>query len=96
MRDGRSWLSLTIADTGPGVDPSILERLFEPFQSTRLDSHGTGLGLAVAEGIVREHGGVLLARNGASGGAEFEIMLPQDAPYASEEAATHLAGARHA
>ncbi len=75
-RDGRSWVSVTIADTGRGIDAAMLQRLFEPFQSTKLDSHGTGLGLAVAEGIVREHGGVLLARNGAVGGAVFEIMLP--------------------
>jgi signal transduction histidine kinase len=77
-RDGRRWVSLTIADTGPGIDPDLLQRLFEPFQSTKLDSHGTGLGLAVAEGIVREHGGVLLARNGPHTGAVFEIMLPMN------------------
>jgi len=77
-RDGRAWLSLMIADDGPGIDPAVLPRLFEPFASTRLDSHGTGLGLAVAEGIVREHGGVLLARNATPPrhGAIFEVMLP--------------------
>ncbi|MBL8747273.1 MAG: hypothetical protein JNK58_13070 [Phycisphaerae bacterium] len=76
-RDDRKWVSLTISDTGPGIDATLLDRLFEPFQSTKLDSHGTGLGLAVAEGIIREHGGVLLARNGTERGAVFEIMLPQ-------------------
>lgn len=89
-REGRRWISLTVADTGPGIDPLILDRLFEPFRSTRLDSHGTGLGLAVAEGIVREHGGVLLARNAPAGGAEFEIMLPLPAEqsFAPEPDAT--------
>lgn len=76
-REGAQWVSLTICDDGPGIDPAILPRLFEPFASTRLDSHGTGLGLAVAEGIVREHGGVLLARNSPAGGAVFELMLPE-------------------
>ncbi len=77
-REGRGWVTLTIADDGPGIDPEILSRLFEPFASTRLDSHGTGLGLAVSEGIVREHGGVLLARNRADGrGSVFEIVLPE-------------------
>lgn len=81
-KDGRGWVSLRIRDNGPGISPAILSRLFEPFASTRLDSRGTGLGLAVAEGIVREHGGVLLARNligtdQAPLGAEFEILLPQ-------------------
>lgn len=77
-RDGRSWISLTIRDEGPGIDPGVAGRLFEPFASTRLDARGTGLGLAVSEGIVREHGGLLLARNRADGhGAEFEVVLPK-------------------
>ncbi|TVQ30631.1 MAG: hypothetical protein EA376_12295 [Phycisphaeraceae bacterium] len=76
IRDGREWVSITCADTGPGIDPDVLPRLFEPFTSTRLDDRGTGLGLAVAEGIVREHGGVILARNAHAGGAIFEVMLP--------------------
>lgn len=75
-REGREWVSLSVSDTGPGIDPSVLARLFEPFQSTKLDSHGAGLGLAVSEGIVREHGGVLLAKNAEGGGAVFEMMLP--------------------
>jgi signal transduction histidine kinase len=76
-RDGRDWVSITVTDNGPGIHPDVLSRLFEPFASTRLDAHGTGLGLAVSEGIVREHGGVLLARNlPGRAGAVFEIMLP--------------------
>lgn len=76
-KDGREWVSIAVTDNGPGIEPEILPRLFEPFASTRLDSRGTGLGLAVADGIVREHSGVLLARNrGAQPGAVFEIMLP--------------------
>ncbi|MBS0196275.1 MAG: HAMP domain-containing histidine kinase [Planctomycetes bacterium] len=76
-KDGREWLSITIADDGPGIDASVLPRLFEPFVSTRLDAKGTGLGLAVAEGIVREHGGLILARNrGDKPGAVFEVMVP--------------------
>jgi signal transduction histidine kinase len=66
-----------VKDDGPGIDPSILPRLFEPFASTRLDSRGSGLGLAVSEGIVREHGGVILARNRTDrSGAIFEVVLP--------------------
>lgn len=81
-RDGRSWSSLRISDNGPGIAPELLGRLFQPFVSTRLDSKGTGLGLAVAEGIIREHGGMILARNrddgsgAGGGGAEFEVVLP--------------------
>ncbi|MBL8762696.1 MAG: hypothetical protein JNM07_00315 [Phycisphaerae bacterium] len=83
QRESREWVVITIEDSGPGIDPDVLKRLFEPFVSTRLDSHGTGLGLAVSEGIVREHGGLLLARNRTdSTGAVFEIILPAtaDAP----------------
>jgi signal transduction histidine kinase len=84
-RAGERWASIVIADSGPGIAPEILGRLFEPFASTRLDSRGTGLGLAVSLGIVREHGGALVGRNraaaasdehGAQRGAEFEILLP--------------------
>jgi len=77
MKDGREWVSLVVRDDGPGIDPSVLPHLFEPFVSTRMDSRGTGLGLAVSEGIVREHGGVILARNRTDrGGAEFEVLMP--------------------
>ncbi len=79
-REGADWVSIHIVDTGPGVDPAILPRLFEPFTTTRLDARGTGLGLAVAEGIVREHGGVILVNNTPDGGADFEIMLPVHPP----------------
>lgn len=101
QRDGSDWLSIRIRDTGPGIDPAILPSLFEPFASTRLDSRGTGLGLAVAEGIIREHDGILLARNRAASdtasadlsGAVFEIMLPISRS-ASSEAPGEGAGGR--
>jgi two-component system NtrC family sensor kinase len=82
-RDGKHWCSITISDNGPGISPEVLAKLFEPFVSTRLDAKGTGLGLAVAEGIVREHAGVLAAKNRTDPdpdlgitGAQFEILLP--------------------
>jgi signal transduction histidine kinase len=83
-RDGADWVSVQVLDDGPGLSPEVIDRLFQPFASTSLDSHGTGLGLAVAEGIVREHGGVILASNrsheqGGLGGACFEIVLPRGA-----------------
>lgn len=78
-RDDGEWVSITVTDNGSGIDPDVLPRLFEPFASTTLDARGTGLGLAVSEGIVREHGGVILAKNRADGraGAIFEIMMPR-------------------
>ncbi|MFA6044295.1 MAG: HAMP domain-containing sensor histidine kinase [Phycisphaerales bacterium] len=90
QRDGRPWVSIMVTDDGPGIDAAVLPRLFEPFVSTRLDSRGTGLGLAVAEGIVREHGGVLLARNRSDHpGAIFEVLLPApDEPAAPQPGIT--------
>lgn len=77
-RDGDDWVSLRVVDDGPGIDPGLLPTLFDPFVSSRLDARGTGLGLAVAEGIVREHMGTLIARNRGDGrGAEFEALLPK-------------------
>ncbi|HED54862.1 MAG TPA: HAMP domain-containing histidine kinase [Phycisphaerales bacterium] len=82
-REGARWLSISITDAGPGIKPELIESLFEPFVSTTLDSRGTGLGLAVADGIVREHGGVILAHNRSdTTGAIFEILLPITAPTA--------------
>lgn len=79
-RDGDEWVSIQIVDDGPGIDPALLPKLFEPFVSSRLDDRGTGLGLAVSEGIVREHGGTIIASNRSGrGGAVFEVMLPRRA-----------------
>lgn len=77
-REGDEWISLTVSDEGPGIDAAVLPKLFEPFVSSRLDDRGTGLGLAVSEGIVREHGGMILASNRSGrSGAVFEVMLPR-------------------
>jgi signal transduction histidine kinase len=68
---------ITVTDNGPGLDPSVIDRLFEPFASTRLDARGTGLGLAVSEGIIKEHAGSISARNRPDQpGTEFLITLP--------------------
>lgn len=84
-REGTDWLSITVRDNGPGIAAAVLPRLFEPFATTRLDSRGTGLGLAVAEGIVREHSGLLLGGNRTDApGAVFEVLLPQAGRHAGQ------------
>lgn len=96
--DGVGQVVVTVTDDGPGIDPAVLPRLFEPFVSTRLDSRGTGLGLAVSEGIIREHGGVLLARNRTERGergAVFEIMLPARAGASQPASAEPAAAGDH-
>lgn len=76
MQDRRRWLVITVEDSGPGIRPDILPRVFEPFVTSRLDARGTGLGLAVTEGIVHQHGGVIVAANRGERGARFELTLP--------------------
>lgn len=76
VRNDSEWVSVHVIDSGPGVDLAMITQLFEPFTTTRLDARGAGLGLAVADSIVREHGGVILVSNAPGGGADFEIMFP--------------------
>lgn len=73
VRDG-GWLEITVRDSGPGISAALLERVFEPFFTTR--KNGTGLGLAGARSIIELHGGTLVAENRATGGACLVIRLP--------------------
>jgi signal transduction histidine kinase len=70
------YLMLAVSDTGTGVDPDNLERVFEPFFTTKAKGEGTGLGLAVAKGIVRDHDGWMEVDNVPGGGAIFRVFLP--------------------
>jgi signal transduction histidine kinase len=74
--DGTSWACLRIRDDGTGIPTEILPNIFEPFVTTKPLGEGTGLGLAVSFGIVRDHGGWIEARNTAPHGAEFSVFLP--------------------
>ncbi len=66
----------TVRDTGRGIPPDVLSRIFEPFYTTKDVGKGTGLGLAIAYGIVQEHGGHIAAANHPDGGAIFTVELP--------------------
>ncbi len=70
----RNSIAVRVQDSGPGVDPKMLGRIFEPYFST--DDEGTGLGLPIARRIAEEHGGTLEARNHAEGGLEMTLRLP--------------------
>jgi two-component system, NtrC family, sensor kinase len=74
-RDG-TWLRLDVVDTGPGMDAATRARVFEPFFTTKPVGEGTGLGLSVSWGIVREHGGWLSVESTAGAGARFSVHLP--------------------
>jgi two-component system NtrC family sensor kinase len=76
---------IEVEDTGPGIPPNLLERIFNPFFTTKPTGSGTGLGLSISLGIVREHGGRIWAENAPQGGARFVIELPIVTARASGE-----------
>jgi len=76
-RDRKTFFAVKIADTGKGITSENLERIFDPFYTTKDIGEGTGLGLAVSRRIVEEHGGAIEAANNADGGASFTVYLPK-------------------
>jgi two-component system NtrC family sensor kinase len=66
----------SVADTGPGIPPDILDQIFNPFFTTKPVGEGTGLGLSISDGIVREHGGQIRIESTPGAGATFLIELP--------------------
>lgn len=72
---GNDYVEITCEDSGPGFNEDILDRVFEPYITTK--EHGSGLGLAIVKKIVEEHGGFIQAKNAAdSGGAVVRLLLP--------------------
>ena len=72
-------LSIEVADEGTGIAPENLARVFEPFFTTKDVGEGTGLGLAVSYGIVREHGGWIRVESEVDRGTRFRVYLPRPA-----------------
>lgn len=88
MRAGaeNDWVRISVSDTGRGIPPENMEKLFTPFFTTREDEKGVGLGLAVSYGIIEKHGGRIEVRSEVGRGSTFTIFLPayrEEAPEAS-------------
>jgi PAS domain S-box-containing protein len=69
-------VQVRVADTGPGIAPDLMTRIFEPFFSTKDPGQGMGLGLSICDEIVRRHRGSIWAENNPEGGAVFVVELP--------------------
>jgi two-component system NtrC family sensor kinase len=75
-----SGARVEVADTGHGIAPENLHRIYDPFFTTKAARKGTGLGLSVTYGIIQEHGGSIEVSNRPSGGATFRLELPLAVP----------------
>jgi signal transduction histidine kinase len=71
-----NFVCITIRDTGPGIKPEDLPYIFDPFFTTKPVGEGTGLGLSLSYGIVRDHGGEIRCENEPGKGTSFNILLP--------------------
>ena len=76
LNNGSGFAEIRIRDTGPGIRPDVLPHIFEPFFTTKEEQLRTGLGLAVARGIIEQHGGTIAAQSTPGQGTEFLIRLP--------------------
>lgn len=71
------YLLITVSDTGHGMDAAVKERIFDPYFTTKKVGEGTGMGLAVAHGIIKSHGGAVSVYSEPGQGAVFNILLPK-------------------
>ncbi len=70
------FLKLSVSDTGGGIHPEILDRIFDPFFTTKPPGEGTGMGLAMVHGIVKNHGGTITVNSVLDHGTTFDVYLP--------------------
>ncbi|MBF0277952.1 MAG: PAS domain S-box protein [SAR324 cluster bacterium] len=73
----QSFLELSVSDTGPGIKPGIIDKIFDPFFTTKEAGKGTGMGLSISYGIVKEYGGSLTVESEPGKGTKFCVYFPQ-------------------
>ena len=72
-----SYLRLTVSDTGDGIDPENIDKIFEPYFTTKDIGEGTGMGLAATHGIVKSHGGDIVCESAPGKGTTFRVLFPK-------------------
>ena len=87
-----NFICVSIEDTGAGIEREIMDQIFEPFFSTKGPTKGTGLGLAVVYGIVRQHGGWINVYSEPNQGTVFKVYLPSARPVEDESCDSEKAG----
>jgi signal transduction histidine kinase len=80
-------VTVEVGDTGVGIPPEHIARIYDPFFTTKAEGHGTGLGLSVTYGIVQEHGGILSCESAPGEGTKFRLVLPLAVTEPAEAAA---------
>ena len=79
VEDRGNTVALIVSDTGPGMPPDVMEKLFQPFFTTKPKEQGTGLGLAFAKSVVSAHGGTIGVSSQVGSGSTFIVLLPKAA-----------------
>ncbi|HEY2574375.1 MAG TPA: ATP-binding protein, partial [Verrucomicrobiaceae bacterium] len=94
-RAGVDYVRLQVRDNGCGIPPDVLQRIFEPFYTTKAQGEGTGLGLSISREIVEKFGGWIECESKAGEGTTFNVFLPRGEKITAEEKPSSPVPARH-